>query len=267
LQSILCLRRFSVGLVIFFATVLQPHVADAVRPFITDDARVTDKGTVATETFAELATSDGQKPAYSLHSLQSWGLTNRLELTTGDIGGEYRERRLTPNDLVFQPKLLLFQSFGAIPSVSTAAGLLIPISGNRQLWNTYAMGHVSWFLFRPPDSPDPFDYRLAIYLNAGTKGRYDAGLGRHTSKPYWAAGFEVGTFVRQVRFLAETFNGDPFEFSEEFPAYQTGFRWYKSPTVNMDMTVLGVKVDRGNDTSHWDYSFQLGLRVVLDVFH
>jgi hypothetical protein len=267
LQSILRLRLFSIRLAFFVATVLYPNVADAVRPFITDDARVTDKGTVASETFAESALSEGRKPAYALHALQSWGVTDRLELSTGDIGGEYRERRFTPHDLVFQPKLLLFQSFGAIPSVSTAAGLLIPISGNRQLWNTYAMGHVSWFLFKPADSPDPFDYRLAIYLNVGTKGRYDAGLGRHTSKPYWAAGFEVGTFVRQVRFLAETFNGDPFEFSEEFPAYQTGFRWYKSPTVQMDMTMLGINADHTGDAKgRWLYSFQMGLRVVLDVF-
>ena len=266
MQSI-CLRLFSIRLVIFFATVLHPNVADAVRPFITDDARVTDKGTLALETFAELSTSEGRTPAYSFHSLQSWGLTNRLELSTGDIGGEYHEGRFTPHDLVFQPKILLFQSFGAIPSISAAAGLVAPISGNRQLWNTYVMGHVSWFLFRPPDSPDPFDYRLAIYLNVGTKGRYDAGPGRHTSKPYWAAGFEVGTFVRQVRFLAETFNGDPFEFSEEFPAYQTGFRWYKSPNVQMDMTFLGANADHtGDPQAHWKYSFQIGLRVVLDVF-
>jgi hypothetical protein len=228
---------------------------------------VTDKGTAALETFGEVATGERQKPAYALHSLQSWGLTDRLELSTGDIGGEYRERRLTPHDLVFQPKVLLFQSFGAVPSVSAAAGLLIPISGNRQLWNTYVMGHVSWFLFRPAESPDPFDYRLAIYLNLGSKGRYDAGLGRHTSKPYWAAGFEVGTFVRQVRFLAETFNGDPFDFSEEFPAFQTGFRWYKSPSVQMDVTLLGIHADhRGNTDAYWEYAFQIGLRVVLDIF-
>jgi hypothetical protein len=263
---ILRLRVFSIRLIIFFATLFYSDVAHAVRPFITDDARVTDKSTVALETFAAVTAGEGQKQAYSLHALQSWGLTDRLELSTGELGAEYRDRRLTPHDLVVQPKLLLFQSFGAIPSVSAAAGLLMPISGNRQLWNTYAMGHVSWFLFRPADSPDPFDYRLAIYLNAGTKGRYDAGLGRHTSKPYWAAGFEVGTFVRQVRFLAETFNGDPFHFSEEFPAYQTGFRWYKSPTVNMDMTVLGVHGNNTGDKAHWAYSFQIGLRIVLDVF-
>jgi hypothetical protein len=228
---------------------------------------VTDKGTVAVETFGELAISEEHKPAYGLHSFQSWGLRDRLELTTGELGAEYRDRRVMPHDLVVQPKLLLFQSFGAIPSVSAAAGLVMPVSGNRQLWNTYAMGHVSWFLFRRADSPDPFDYRLAIYLNVGTKGRYDAGLGRHTSKPYWAAGFEVGTFVRQVRFLAETFNGDPLDFSEEFPAFQTGVRWYKSPTVNMDMTVLGIHADhRGSAGADWEYVVQIGLRLVLDVF-
>jgi hypothetical protein len=268
LQSIANLPRVWPGILLFLGTVLSSAPAEGVRPFITDDARISEKGQVAIETFAQLAVTEGEKPAYGLHSLQAFGITDRLELTTGSIGAEARDRRLITDNLVLQPKFLLYQSFGAIPSVSTAAGLVIPLSGNRQQWDTYAMAHVSWFLFRLEDSPDPYDYWLAIYLNGGTKGQYDAGLGgRHTSKPFWAAGFEVGTFVRQVRFLAETFNGDPFDFSEEFPAYQTGFRWYKTPSVQIDIAWKGIKAAHpAHLQDHWDHSLQIGLRIVLDVF-
>ena len=248
--------------------VLSANSAEAVRPFITDDARIVEKGQMGTEIFAQLALSEGQKPGYGLHLLEGFGLTDRLELTAGEFGVEFRDRQFAPDNLVLQPKFLLHQSFGAIPSVSASVGLLFPLSGNRQQWDNYAMAQVSWFLFTPRDSPDPYDYGLAVYLNAGIKGRYDAGLGgRHTSKPYWAAGFEVGTFIRQVRFLAETFNGDPFDFSEEFPAFQTGFRWYKSPSVQMDISWIGINADHtGDPNDHWDYSVQIGLRFVLDVF-
>jgi hypothetical protein len=254
--------------VLLVGPVLSPTSAEAVRPFITDDARITDKGQVSIESFAELATSQGEHPAYGLHSLPAFGITDRLELTTGSVGAEFRDHRLTIDNLVLQPKVLLHQSFGAIPSVSTAVGLVLPISGNRQQWDTYAMAHVSWFLFRPAASPDPYDYLLAIYLNAGAKGRYDAGLGgRHTSKPFWAAGVEAGTFIRQVRFLAETFNGDPLDFAEEFPAYQTGFRWYKSPSVQIDIAWKGIKTARpGESREYWEHSLQIGLRIVLDLF-
>jgi len=49
--------------------------------------------------------------------------------------------------------------------------------------------------------------------------------GRWTNKPYWAAGFQVVTLSRDWRVLGEVFNGDPFSFEEEFPAYQVGCRW------------------------------------------
>ncbi len=87
------------------------------------------------------------------------------------------------------------------------------------------MAHASWFLFTPEDSTDPYANNLAIHLNLGMKSRYDAGPATYQSKLYWAAGFEVVTSIsRDVRFLGEIFNGDPFSYEEKFPAFQTGFR-------------------------------------------
>jgi hypothetical protein len=136
------------------------------------------------------------------------------------------------------------------------------------------MAHVSWFLFNPQTSPDPYDNGLAIHVNLGTKGQYDAGPARYAARFYWAAAFEVITFTREIRFLGEIFNGDPFSYEEKFPAFQTGFRWYKSPRVQMDMVFRGIRdgTDRSRSVTgteigpEWNYTIQVGLRLLFDPF-
>jgi hypothetical protein len=81
-------------------------------------------------------------------------------------------------------KVVVHQSYGAIPSISVAAASLLPLSGNRQRWNSYAMAHVSWFLLTPEDSTDPYDNDVAIHINVGTKSQYDAGPATYRSRTY-----------------------------------------------------------------------------------
>ena len=205
--------------------------------------------------------------------MQGLGITDRFELTAGGFGFTYQDNQARPLDLLIQPKYVLHSSLGAIPSISVAAATLFPLSGNRQHWDGYAMAHVSWFLFTPDPDTDPYDNNLAIHLNLGAKSRYDAGPATYQSKLYWAAGFEVITPVtREVRFLGEVFNGDPFSFEEEFPAYQTGFRWYKSPMVQMDLVFRGIRhgsletqAPTGAEFAPgWNYTIQVGLRVLFE---
>jgi hypothetical protein len=83
------------------------------------------------------------------------------------------------------------------------------------------------------------------------------------------------TFTREVRFLGEIFNGDPFGYEEKFPAFQTGLRWYKSPEVQFDFVFRGLR-DTSEDarlaaggigaSGVWNYTVQMGVRVLFDVF-
>jgi hypothetical protein len=257
------------------AVVVGPAPVLAVRPFVTDDARIVYKGQLETESYAGITTTNREKPQIEARSLQGMSLTDRFEIIAGGFGFTYQDGQARPLDMLFQPKYVLYRSFGAIPSVSVAAASLFPLSGNRQQWNSYAMAHVSWFLFTPPGTTDPYDNDLAIHINLGTKSQYDAGPVTYRSKLYWAAAFEVVTFTREVRFLGEIFNGDPFSFAEEFPAFQTGLRWYKSPRVQMDMVFRGVRTESPEtrfglavpETAlGWNYTIQVGLRVLFDVF-
>ena len=247
----------------------------AVRPFVTDDARIVYKGQLETETYAGVTMANREKLTIEARSLQGTSLTDRLEIIAGGFGFTYQGGQARPLDMLFQPKYVVYRSFGAIPSVSVAAASLFPLSGNRQQWNSYAMAHVSWFLFTPPGTTDPYDNDLAIHVNLGTKSQYDAGPATYRSKFYWAAAFEVVTFTREVRFLGEIFNGDPFSFEEEFPAFQTGLRWYKTPRVQMDMVFRGVRTESPEtrfglavpETAvGWNYTIQVGLRLLFDVF-
>jgi hypothetical protein len=260
------------GFLAGFLASVQAHEASAVRPFVTDDARVVYPGQLEVENFAGITMGLGQTPGFEVRSLQGVSVSDRLELIAGGFGFLYGNNRMMPQDLVFQPKYVLYRSFGLVPSVSAAAAVLAPLSGNRQLWNTYNMLHVSWFLFTPQDSTDPYDNGLAIHVNLGTKGQYNAGLGgRWTNKLYWAAGFEAITPIsRELRVLGEVFNGDPFIFEEEFPVYQAGFRWYRTPNLQWDLVVRGVGnggIGSGIGAEigpGWTYSVTIGLRILLD---
>jgi len=267
-------RRYLPLLLIFIVVSLPQESAFAVRPFVTDDARIVNKGQLETESYAGMTFTKGDKPAIEARALQGMSFTDRLEVVAGGFGFTYQDGQARPLDMLIQPKYVLYRSFGAIPSVSVAAAQLFPLSGNLQHWDSYAMAHVSWFLFTPQESTDPYDNGLAVHLNLGAKSRYDAGPATYRSKLYWAAGFEVITFTREVRFLGEIFNGDPFSFEEKFPAFQTGFRWYKTPYVQMDMVLRGVR--NGSQETQattgaefapgWNYTIQVGLRVLFDVF-
>lgn len=61
------------------------------------------------------------------------------------------------------------------------------------------------------------------------------------TRPYWAAGFEVITFTRELRYLGEVFAAAPFTFEEKAPAFQTGLRWYKTPNLQWDLVWRAVR--------------------------
>lgn len=265
-----------IKLIMMLLMLCWSHEALAVRPFVTDDARTVYKGQVLTETYGGVTMVEGSKPAFELRSLQGVGITDRLELTAGGFGFSYQDYQARPLDMLIQPKYVLHQSLGAIPSLSVAAAALFPLSGNRQHWDGYAMAHLSWFLFTPDPETDPYDNNLSLYFNLGTKFRYDAGPTTFQNKLYWAAGFEVITpITREVRILGEMFNGDPFSFEEKFPAFQTGLRWYKNSYVQMDFVVRGIRnttedaqlaAGGGGTATTWNYTLQVGLRWLFDVF-
>ncbi|MBX3329249.1 MAG: hypothetical protein KF722_02520 [Nitrospira sp.] len=271
-----CVQRLgAMTLVVATVSLNWTSEASAVRPFVTDDARIVYKGQLEVESFAGVAFANGSSPVVEARSIQGMSLTDRFEVIAGGFGFTYQDGQARPLDMLIQPKYVIHRSFGIIPSISVAAASLFPLSGNKQHWDSYTMAHISWFLFTPRNSTDPYDNDLAIHVNLGTKNRYDAGPATYQMKFYWAAGFEVITFSRELRFLAETFNGDPFGFEEKFPAYQAGFRWYRTPSMQFDFVFRGIRnttedvrlvAGGGGLPEEWNYTIQMGFRFLIDVF-
>ena len=68
-----------------FAVSFCPKDALAVRPFVTDDARIVYQGQVTTETYGGVTIVKGDKPAIEVRTLEGLGITDRFELTAGRI--------------------------------------------------------------------------------------------------------------------------------------------------------------------------------------
>lgn len=174
--------RCELILLAFFVVYLCPDTAFAVRPFVTDDARIVYKGQLEIESYSGLTMAHRDKPTIEARSLQGIALTDRLEIIAGGFGFTYHANQARPLDMLIQPKYVVYQSYGAIPSISVAAASLLPLSDNRQQWNSYAMAHASWFLFTPEDGTDPYDNGLTLHINLGTKSQYDAGPATYRSE-------------------------------------------------------------------------------------
>jgi hypothetical protein len=61
-----------------FAAYFCPKDAHAVRPFVTDDARIVYKGQLETESYAGMTMVKGNKPAIEARSLQGISITDRF---------------------------------------------------------------------------------------------------------------------------------------------------------------------------------------------
>lgn len=82
-------RRIAVRLAfcgLFPATLFDAGRAGAVRPFVTDDARIVNKGQLETESFAGMTFSSGGRPGYHLGALQGFSPTDWMEIIAGGAG-------------------------------------------------------------------------------------------------------------------------------------------------------------------------------------
>lgn len=73
--------------------------AFAVRPFVTDDARIVYKGQLEVESFAGVALANGKSPVVEARSIQGMSLTDRFEVIAGGFGFTYQDGQARPLDI------------------------------------------------------------------------------------------------------------------------------------------------------------------------
>lgn len=255
--------RLLAALACALAGLLAAPEARAIRPFVTDDARVVGDKLAQLETWLLV---DRHVTEHDV--LAAIGPTDWLELTAGFTHGVVRsgrERGYSVTGPIFQGKALLFPGQdGGLPGVAVAAGVLPPL------------GHGA---FTPPGfsgfsylalTESLFDEDLLLHANVGlalAEGAWRS-PGGASAPPVHALvtaglGFQARV-VAGLHGLAEIYHGDPYDVRTDFPAMQAGFRYVFTDEVQVDgtfgSTLTNVKDAGGHaQTEQW---VTVGLRLV-----
>ncbi len=209
-----------------FLAALSARPALAVRPFVTDDARVVGEHQAQIETSVRY-----DQDIFTSLNLVAIGPTARSELTLGFVNGFPLEkdsnRSYSITGPLMQFKYLLWEAKpNSYPGMAVAVGASPPWGKGDfrpDRWNEFAYLAVTESLFDRE--------RVLIHAN----------LGISTTNPAAIATWGLGTQIRVVggfHAVAEIFYNDPYA-GKIGGAYQIGFRQIFSDSVQFDMTMGG----------------------------
>lgn len=212
----------------FAAGVAAPSRAEAVRPFITDDARVVGGRSLQVETWIR---ADAESFQHWL--LVGFGPVGPLELTLGAVHGTvyggHAEQGYAAAGPLLQAKVLLREPTpNAWPGVALSAGIQPPLHYG-------GFGAVGW---------DGFGY-VAVTESLGHEDRVllHVNLGFYATtaavQSPWVFTWGVGAQVRlwgPINAVAEIFSGDPYAGGSG-AATQVGTRIVLNTNVQLDATV------------------------------
>ena len=237
--------------------------AGAVRPFVTDDARIIDRGQVEIENWLESTRGDGQwDPAPGFNAIVGSSVTDWFEILAGGGVGADRVGGSTLGNPMVMGKILLRPSqVNGRPGVAFSASTVLD-HGHGSMYLpgrvSVLLGMSTWRLL---------DDHLHVHVNLGM--RNDRGLGFDPRRrAQWGVGIEAHTPFEKTRFVGEVFSGDPLVLHAPSYAMQTGVRRVQSDYLQFDL-VLGLEPaldDQLRRRSSLELSVQLGVRVLFDVF-
>jgi len=203
--------------------------ARAIRPFITDDARVVGRGHVQLESWFRR----------DRESLQGWtvgaiGPTEWLELSVGAVFGSAHGEGATPSfalslPLVQAKGLLKEATPNGLPGFAVAAGVIPPLGRGAFVPDGLAYyGYLAATesLFR--------EEAVLVHVNLGLAG---AALGERSASAQltWGAGTQI-RLLGDFHGVFEIFSGDPYAPSPG-GAIQGGFRHIFNDHLQLDATV------------------------------
>lgn len=220
------------GAAVVLSAVAPTREAHAIRPFVTDDARVVGKGHVQLETY-------WRRDRLTLQHwvLPAFGPTDWLELTVGGVHGfsHLRERPIRPQYAIAGPiaqgKFLLREAIpNHLPGFAAIFGGGVPAGlGGFEApgWGGFSYLAITQAFFKEDD--------FLIHANVGLSVIDAPGLdpGRIT----WGIGTQVET-IFDFHLIGEVFSGDPYAVGAG-GAFQVGFRQIFNDHLQLDGTYGG----------------------------
>jgi hypothetical protein len=232
---------------LIFFTVIAVRPVAAVRPFVTDDARVVGYHVGQLESSVK-----ADKNVVANLNLFAFGPTQNLELTVGWVDGfphgRGESRVFSMQGPLMQAKYLFFEAKpNATPGLAAVVGGFPP-------WGSRGF---------KPDTSREFIY-IAMTESLGDADRVliHGNLGFTTSNPHTVATWGLGTQVRVKggwNAIFEVFQNDPYA-GDIGGAFQTGFRYIFNDNLQLDMT---------GGTGLWGEPrpsayYGMGIRIVTD---
>jgi hypothetical protein len=227
-------------------TLLGVRPALAVRPFVTDDARVVGEHLAQVETSVRR-----DKSVFTNLNLLALGPTDRLELTLGFVDGipldRDQARIFSAQGPLMQAKYLFFE---AKPNGTPGFAM---IAGGTPPWGLQSFRAKEWreFVYAA--------FTESLFDNDGVLIHANIGL---TSGDSTVGTWGIGTQFRVhggFNWIFEIFRNDPYG-GDTGGAFQTGFRHIFNDKVQLDMT---------GGTGLWGNPrpsayFGMGLRIVTN---
>jgi hypothetical protein len=215
-----------VAAALFLAILASPGPLMAVRPFVTDDARVVGNHQAQVETSVRY-----DKGAFSNLSLIAFGPGERSEVTIGLTNGFLLDvesnRSFGITGPLMQFKYLMWEAKpNAYPGFAMVAGAAPPWGRSDfrpERWSEFVYAAFTESLFDRE--------RVLIHANIGIS----------TTNPASVATWGLGTQIRLVGGLhgvLEVFYNDPY-IGKIGGAYQAGFRHIISDNIQVDLTMGG----------------------------
>jgi hypothetical protein len=198
--------------------------AHAVRPFITDDARVVGDRAAQVESWLRL-----DRKTQEHWVAAAIGPVEPLEFSLGMVHG-LAESKYTLAAPLLQFKVLARETTPGViwPGVALVAGTLGPYGTGElkgEIWDNFGYLALSESL----DSRDHvlFHQNLGLLLVRGERGR--------EPQITWGVGTQIHLF-RGLHFVGEVFSGDPYATTSS-GAFQVGGRHFLSRFVQLDATL------------------------------
>jgi hypothetical protein len=232
----------------------------AIRPFVTDDARILSIGQVGSEIWLEEAMHDSNYD-FTQHALLSWNAYKWIEVTA--VGNfHHKSGRMESFNPVLQAKLLLTKAGReGEPGLALSTANVFNSGTGTQKENAQASYLLGLSTLRLNQD------RLIIHANLGVTQARPPNEAKKT-RPFWGIGFDRALWALDWRVIGEVYSGDPYSAFRSPVAAQTGFRWLYHHQFSFDLVMGGQPEynEHYHSTGENEYWVQLGVRISADLY-